>query len=274
MEVTGGESKMMQRTALAILALALPLQSAAQYAQPSSDTGWQFDVNVFLPSISSNTRLELPGGGNISSEADPDGYLKKLKMVFMGTLVAEQGPWSFGVDVLYLNLDDVESKVRQVTGPGGIVTVPIDSGTHSDLKGLIGTLAVGYRVGGTSNSRMDMIVGARYARMEVELDWELSGPTGGLATRGSANAKKDYWDGIVGVRGRAGLGGNWDLRYYADIGTGGSDLTWQAFGGVGYRFGWGDMALGYRHLTYEMKEDRPIADVTFSGPQLSVGIRF
>jgi len=265
---------MTRRITMAVLALAFPLQAAAQYTSPPTDTGWQFDVNLFLPSISSNSRLELPGGGNISTESDPDGYLKKLKMVFMGTLVAEQGPWSGSLDLLYLNLDDVESKVRQITGPGGIVTVPIDSGTHSDLKGLISTLAVGYRIGGSPMSRTDFIVGARYARMEVTLDWEFSGPAGGLDVRGSANAKKDYWDGIVGIRGSTNLAGNWDFRYYGDIGAGGSDLTWQAFGGVGYRFGWGDMVLGYRHLTYEMKEDRPIADVTFSGPQLSVGFRF
>jgi hypothetical protein len=265
---------MMRRTTLALVALALPLHAVAQYSSTPRDTGWEFDVNLFLPSISSNSHVELPGGGHISTESDPDGYLKKIKMVFMGTLVAQQGPWTFGVDALYLNLDDVESKVRQITGPGGIVTVPIDSGTHTDLKGFISTLAVGYQVGGSPTSRMDVIGGVRYASLKVQVDWELSGPTGGLAARGGADAKKDYWDGIVGIRGRSALGGNWDLRYYADIGAGDSDLTWQAFGGVGYRFGWGDMVLGYRHLTYEMKEDRPIADITFSGPQLSVGWRF
>jgi len=261
---------MTHRTVLALVALAFPLQATAQYASSPGDT-WRFDVNVFLPSISSNTRLEPPGGGNISTEADPDGYLKKLKMVFMGSLEAQRGPWSFGADVLYLNLDDVESKVKEVTGPGGIVTVPIDAGSHSDLKGMIGTLTAGYRVGGSPTSRTDVLIGARYARMKVELDWEFSGPAGGVDARGSASATKDYWDAIVGVRGRADLGGNWDLRYYGDVGTGGSELTWQAFGGIGYRFGWGDMVLGYRHLTYEMKNDRPIADITFSGPQFSVG---
>jgi hypothetical protein len=70
------------------------------------------------------------------------------------------------------------------------------------------------------------------------------------------------------------LGGNWDLRYYADVGAGSSRLTWQAAGGVGYRFGWGDAVLGYRHLAYEMHNDRPIADMAFSGPQIAVGFSF
>jgi hypothetical protein len=259
---------------LAILAVAMPLQVAAQGSSPYGTDTWKFDVNLFLPSISSNTRIGLPGGGHISSESDPEGYLSKLQMVFMGTLEAQRGPWSFGVDALYLNLDDVDSKVREIAGPGGIVAVPVDSSSHSDLKGFIGTLTAGYRAGASPTSRMDVIAGARYARLKVELDWEFSSPAGGIDARGAASATKDYWDAIVGLRGRADLGSNWDIRYYADVGTGGSELTWQAFGGVGYRFGWGDAVLGWRHLAYEMKDDRPIADVAFSGPQLSVGFRF
>jgi hypothetical protein len=50
-------------------------------------------------------------------------------------------------------------------------------------------------------------------------------------------------DGIIGMRGYFMLGDNWSIPYYADIGTGGSDLTWQLFGAIGYRFSWGDIRL-------------------------------
>ena len=29
----------------------------------------------------------------------------------------------------------------------------------------------------------------------------------------------------------------YNVPYYADLGAGDSDLTWQLFGGIGYRFG-------------------------------------
>jgi hypothetical protein len=45
------------------------------------------------------------------------------------------------------------------------------------------------------------------------------------------------------MRGYFMLGDNWYIPYYADIGTGGSDLTWQLFGAIGYRFSWGDIRL-------------------------------
>ena len=81
-------------------------------------------------------------------------------------------------------------------------------------------------------------------------------------------------DGIVGVRGAIKLSEHWYLPYYADIGTGQSDLTWQLLGGVGYRFGWGDIKLVYRHLAYEMDGDKHLEDLTVSGPLLGVGFRF
>ena len=47
----------------------------------------------------------------------------------------------------------------------------------------------------------------------------------------------DQWDGIVGAKGAFALGDKhkWVVPYYVDIGTGDSDVTWQAELGVGYR---------------------------------------
>ena len=41
------------------------------------------------------------------------------------------------------------------------------------------------------------------------------------------------------------------VPYYADVGTGSSDLTWQAAGGVAYAFGGWDAMLMHRHLYYD-----------------------
>jgi hypothetical protein len=95
-----------------------------------------------------------------------------------------------------------------------------------------------------------------------------------LATSGGVEATKSFVDGVVGVRGNASLGGNWDLRYYLDGGAGSSRFTWQAFAGVGYRYGWGDVVLGYRHIAYDFRSEKPISDFRLSGPLLSVGFTF
>ena len=46
----------------------------------------------------------------------------------------------------------------------------------------------------------------------------------------------DVLDGVIGLRGRTPLSEKWFLAYYLDVGTGDTDSTWQALGGVGYHF--------------------------------------
>jgi hypothetical protein len=64
------------------------------------------------------------------------------------------------------------------------------------------------------------------------------------------------------------------LPYYVDVGGGSSNFTWQAFSGVGYRFAWGDVTLGYRHLSYDFHSDRPLDKLAFSGPIFGIGFKF
>lgn len=75
----------------------------------------------------------------------------------------------------------------------------------------------------------------------------------------------------VGVRGRFALSGDraWYVPYCPDLGTGGSKLTWQALGGVGYAFDWGDVTVSWRYLACELKSGNPIRDMNMSGPNIA-----
>lgn len=260
---------------IAVLAAALAAMSPlGVLAQSGNEWQWRASLNGWLPSMKMTTRHDLPGGGNIGAESDPGSYLDNLEFVFMGTIEARRRDWSWMGDVVYFSFGDYESKVTSITGPGGGITIPVNSGTETDLKGMAATLVGGWPLSQTPTSHMDVHFGARYTRLKVKLDWNFAGPAGGLATSGSVESTKDLWDGIVGVRGRTNIDHNWDLRYYLDAGAGSSRFTYQLFGGVGYRFNWGDVSLGYRHLAYEMRDDRPVEDMTFSGPQIAVGFTF
>ena len=59
-----------------------------------------------------------------------------------------------------------------------------------------------------------------------------------------------------------------------DIGTGDSDITWQAMLGVGYQFGWGDVAVVYRHMDYDFGSRLGIETLDFSGPALGAIIHW
>ena len=274
-------TKPRQRSAVLLLAatvlgvtLAPSASAQTRYGAAPGDWTWRFGINLWLPGVDATTRFQLSDGSTIGSEVDPGDYLKNLEFVFMGTVEARNGPWSILGDVVQLKFSDDESTVRSITGTGGAIAIPVDSRSETTLKGFVTTIQGGYAVMQSPSSRMDVVAGVRYTKLKAELEWRLSGPAGGFATSGTVGESKDLWDGVVGVRGQTALGGNWDLRYYLDAGAGSSNFTWQALGGIGYRFNWGDVVVGYRHLAYELKSDRPVSDMTFSGPQFTLGWTF
>ena len=88
------------------------------------------------------------------------------------------------------------------------------------------TPIVGYTVVENERARLDILGGARYLYMKSDIKVNISGP---LETRRERFIASDnVWDIIVGVKGRVNLSEKWYLPYYLDIGTGDTDLTWQA----------------------------------------------
>ena len=83
------------------------------------------------------------------------------------------------------------------------------------------------------------------------------------------------WNGVGGVRGRVNLGdSNWYIPYYADVGAGDSDLTWQLFTALGYSFDKWDVGLGFRHIVFEAGGDSIIDNISMSGPILGASYNF
>jgi hypothetical protein len=110
--------------------------------------------------------------------------------------------------------------------------------------------------------------------IKQKLGWQLSGNVGSVPLPGRAGnleAKAQNWDAIVGVKGRMALGAErkWFVPYYLDIGTGESDLTFQAMAGIGYAFGWGDVVASWRYLDYEMKSGSNVEKLNFNGPAVA-----
>jgi hypothetical protein len=66
----------------------------------------------------------------------------------------------------------------------------------------------------------------------------------------------------------------WFVPYHFDIGTGESDLTWQAAAAIGYAFSWGELMAAYRHVGYDFAAGSPIERLTFTRPAVSVAFRW
>jgi hypothetical protein len=184
-------------------------------------------------------------------------------------------------DLIYLDFSSEDSGVKSINFGGNRVSSSVNVSTDSSLKGAAWTLGAGYAVLPGRPVELDVFGGLRYFGLEASTDWQLAttvtGPGGGqtFPRTGSISERADLWDGIVGVKGRFLLGGsNWSIPYYLDVGTGSSSLTWQGMLGVAYSYKWIGVTLAYRHLYYDMKGDKLVQDMRFSGPVLGVNFRF
>ena len=85
-----------------------------------------------------------------------------------------------------------------------------------------------------------------------------------------------FWDGIVGAIGHIKVNEKWYLPFQGDVVIDDTDLTWQVFGGVGYKFNNLNLVAGYHHLEYDFdssdKAGYLLNDLYISGPM--VGIRY
>ena len=235
---------------------------------------WQYEATLYLwlPSIDGDLKYTLPGGGGDTLPIDASKVLDSLDMAFMGAFEARYNKLSFATDIIYLDLSNSKNTVI----PIGPVAVDVNAGLN--ITGWTITGIAGYDVVQTDRVRLAIIGGVRYFTLDTDLSInssvDLPDPIPPNKRSLSLSESTDLWDGIVGVRGAIMLNEHWYLPYYADIGTGDSDLTWQLFGGIGYMFNWGDIKLGYRYLKYDQDDDKLLQDFEFYGPLLGVGFRF
>ena len=266
--------------------LILPTRAWAQ----ADDDQWRFSVTpyLWLPSLDGTLRYGPPprGGGSPNISVNTDNLLDDLDFAFMFTADARRGPWSIFTDYMYLSLSSDHSTVKSVDfnpgpGPVNITTGAINLGADVDFKGSIWTLAGGYSLVHEPRATLDLIGGFRYADLEAKTSWQLTadvtGPVGTVpfARTGSVTKSVNIWDAIVGIRGHFKLGdSNWFVPYHLDVGGGDSKLTWQGVVGIAYSYKWGDIALTYRYLSYEMGGDKLLEDVVLKGPAFGAAFRF
>lgn len=274
------------RVGLIVLFLAcLPFPANAENPVPADQ--WTFAVQpyLWLPSISGSLSYGFSEGGGPNVDIDTTKILESLNFALMFTAEARKMRWSLWTDVIYLDLKSSGSQVKSVnfSGPGGQVTVPatLDAGTSVEIEGVEWGMAGAYTVAQRKTSSLDVLVGFRYFGIEAKTDWNLSGTISGpgpgqsFARTGSISKRENLWDGIIGIRGRVGLGsGKWGIPYYFDVGAGSSELTWQGAAGIQYRFSWIDLSLMYRYLFYDMESGKLMQDVGLGGPALAVNFRF
>jgi len=272
------------RGGIAVLALAaaasVPNVAVAQSTQAWDSGKWQYSAVIYgyLPTIG-GTMAFSTASGSPSINVDASTLLQDLKFTFMGTFDAHNGRWGFFTDVLYLDIGGSQAKTRDFSLGNVGLPASVNADLDLNLKGVIWTLAGEYRLVADRAWTVDALAGARYFGVKPTLSWGFNGDLSGLPLPGRSGRKEistGQWDGIVGLKGayRFGEDREWYVPFYADVGTGESQLTWQIAAGIGYSFKWGDLLAMWRYLDYNFKSDSPIKDLNMNGPMFGVAFHW
>lgn len=253
------------------VSLALLAFGASQNAFSAESDAWQFEIKPYLLAAGLKGTNGVRG---VTTDVDLSfgDIWDALDAGFFGMLSARKGRWSFDFDGMYTKLSGAGSKT--ITGPFGhfMGTGALDLSTEM----YIAQGTVGYRVldGATT---VDLMGGLRYMQTDVELEIAITTPVGVVFPGGerSGSDSVSWVDGIVGARVVHPVSNNIALTGYADVGGGGSDLTYQFSAGANWKFKKGYTAeAGYRVLDWDYEDDGTVLDLRMSGPYLGLGISF
>jgi len=237
-----------------LLVTALPAKAETE----SDQDGWKFGGAAYLWAAG----VEGTSAAGDDIDVSFSDLLDDLDGGIMGVLSAQKGRWTLLADILYLSIHQEASSTANFIG------IPAKIDVDVELKGFVSTLGVAYRVVDAERVSLDLLAGARYFKLDLDLETEV----GGRKTKYSDS--EDVLDGIIGAQVLFDLSEKWYLSCYADVGTGDSKLTWQVWPGVGYRFENFDVVAGYRHLEWKTDDGDTIDDINFNGPMLGFKTHF
>lgn len=268
-------NKSINRMLLSVVASAALLPAAVSAAEADD---WQFGASIYgwFPDISGTTNVPIGSGDFTIGISD---ILDNLEFTFQGSFDARKGKWGFLSDVIYMDVANTKKSIRDGMIGGTQLPWEINGEFGVGMKSLIWTNVGYYRLVEDSNKSFDMLAGVRYADIDQDISWSLSGDIGQTplpGREGSVSVGDTLWDYIIGFRGQVAFGADdkWFIPYYADIGTGDADLTYQLAGGIGYKFNWGAIAALYRYMDYDVASGKPIDTMDFSGPAVGAVFRW
>ena len=262
----------------AILLAAATLMPGIATAQVSNQWQYGAQLYVYLPTLEGTANF--PAEGNSPGvSVDADALLDALNFAFFGSFEARKGHWGAFTDLMYVNVGENKSGVRDFTIGGTPLPGTASASVNYDLKAWAWTIAGEYVAIAQPGLTMDVFAGTRMLDISQDINWGIDGAVDGIPIGGRTGARSSgdtNWDFIIGTKGRVRFGADnrWFVPYYLDVGTGQSDLTWQAMGGLGYSWQSIDFFVAYRYLDYDLGESKPFEELTLSGPVIALAFRW
>lgn len=240
----------MKHKRLITLVLAIGLLPATLPAEENKP--WRFDnsLNLFLAGMSGDlTAKGIPA----DVDASFGDIIEHLEAGFAGRVTVGYERWLLSTEFSYLRLS---------------AATPAAS---ADLEQWMVEPSLGYEL----CKFAQLFAGARYN--SVDGDVTFNGPAGRVAT-----GTQEWWDPIVGaqlsyplIKDKLSFDGRFDVGGFGV----GSDITWQAFPYLNWRFArWGSAQLGYRWMGTDYETGSGLSkfryDVVLQGVQIGLTMHF
>ena len=262
--------------ALASLLCALGA-SAPQFAVAADvdpfDGQWHFNLTPYgwFPAFTTDIDFQTRGGSITPSvEVKPSNYLSDLQFAAMANGVARKGELMLFGDLVYADIASLTSKVKSLSGPGGIIQIPINADLNVQMTATIVTAGAGINVMRSAAGHLDVFGGVQYGRIKSSVDANTYALEGRIQRSDAVSNTTEVWDGIVGITGVLNLSDDrrWHMPFELHAGAGSTTWTWNGIIAIGYKFDWGSLVVGYRNLTYNAHGDATVQKLQMSGPAI------
>ena len=221
---------------------------------------WQFQLTPYIWIAGIKGRAGI-GNQVVDVDASLGDENVDLNFGIMGTFEARKNRLVILTDLQYSNLGTDRAT------PG-----PLFSTAEADFKTFVLDPEVGYRIvdNPEKGAFVDVLGGIRYWHLKTDLTFN-----SGLLTTITASRSRDWVDGVVGIRGKTHVSKRVFVTGKFDLGGGGSNFTYQLFGGVGILVGKRyALIAGYRDLDVNYNKDGFLFDNALHGPIFGLGIKF
>ncbi len=246
-------------TTFAALIVAASLSSAGAGAQEVHGSA---TIYGWLPWMDADTTSKS-GAVAATTSLSAGDVLDALDFAFMAAGEIHYGRFGLLQDVVYADLSNSGNLSGQSASK-------VNVGTQM----LLSTTAFGYRVYDQDGWQIEPYAGARYVSLETDVKVTGGGPLGRVR---AAGVDLNWWDPIIGIRGRAPITQKLSASGFADIGGfgAGSKFSWEIFAGLDYavtpRI---SAAAGFRYLSIDYESDRADLKLHTYGPLLGATFRF
>jgi hypothetical protein len=241
------------RNTLSLALAGIAIQTALAAPAVAADA-WELTLTPYVWAVGIDGDMQIHGQ-DLESSMDFADIVDNLDMSGELLFEAVKGNWASYAQYDYLALDsgDVQTRVAGVDA-------------DLELKSTLATAATGYRFRTGERSTIDLMLGVRYMRMDVDFELQALG--------GGRNSSNNVYDGIIALRPRLSLTKYWFFSPTMSVGAGDSDLTWELSPQFVYDNCGTEIRFGYRTLNYDFEKGDDSVDLNTHGPMIGVGFRF